>query len=293
MARVTGWVFGELKGKFGGLVASRNKYGAYIRALVTPVDPATVAQLAARSAFGNSSAQYHSLTPGQKAAWTGFGATAYQPAHPKSDAYSGFNAFVGMRNSVTNALRLLTIPVMTTVVGSTALTESFTSFTPTQTPPSGPLIGDIVGDDGNYTQSLGAVTFNATTKAFTAQILNDAPAGQNITNMEDSNGNPYGIGFYMSRAFTQEGMFVENPEETCLGVVPSAEFTGMSDDVSGGYNVAFTSSIDPNDKQNYPVFGQVVQITARLISSYGAYLPLGSSQATVAGTPPPPPPPIP
>jgi len=57
------------RGKIGGQVASKNAGGAYMKNKVTPSNPQTAAQTAARALFGTISAGWSSLTAAQIAAW--------------------------------------------------------------------------------------------------------------------------------------------------------------------------------------------------------------------------------
>ncbi len=56
-------------GKLGGHVASRNRSGAYLRTKVTPVNPNTPAQQAARVLLTTLSQQWRTLTQSQIEAW--------------------------------------------------------------------------------------------------------------------------------------------------------------------------------------------------------------------------------
>jgi hypothetical protein len=44
-----GQIISEARGKLGGLVASKNTYGNYMRNKVTPANPQTTEQVAARN----------------------------------------------------------------------------------------------------------------------------------------------------------------------------------------------------------------------------------------------------
>lgn len=59
------------RGKIGGQIASKNGAGAYMKNKVTPSNPQTPAQTAARALFGSISAGWSALTASQIAAWNG------------------------------------------------------------------------------------------------------------------------------------------------------------------------------------------------------------------------------
>jgi len=56
-------------GKAGGHVAARNRFGSYIRTLVTPINPKTKDQQLVRSRFTSLSQAWRSLTAAQRLAW--------------------------------------------------------------------------------------------------------------------------------------------------------------------------------------------------------------------------------
>jgi hypothetical protein len=59
----------EKRGAEGGVVYSRNRFGAYTRARVSPVQPRTDYQLDIRAKLQTVSAAWRDLTAAQKAAW--------------------------------------------------------------------------------------------------------------------------------------------------------------------------------------------------------------------------------
>ena len=61
----------EMRNKLNGSVFARNRGGAYLRTKVTPVNPQSVAQVAARSLLTSFSQSWRSLTEEQRLAWNG------------------------------------------------------------------------------------------------------------------------------------------------------------------------------------------------------------------------------
>jgi len=57
------------RNKIGGHVASKNKFGAYLRTKVTPANPRTTAQIAERSRLAYFAASFKGLNSEQIAAW--------------------------------------------------------------------------------------------------------------------------------------------------------------------------------------------------------------------------------
>ena len=59
----------EMRNKLNGSVFARNRGGAYLRTKVTPTNPQTAAQVAARSLLTTFSQMWRTLTPAQHLAW--------------------------------------------------------------------------------------------------------------------------------------------------------------------------------------------------------------------------------
>jgi len=62
-------IIAEARGKIGGTVFSRNTFGAYIRAKVTPVNPATTSQVLIRNQFTSISQSWRGLTQAERDSW--------------------------------------------------------------------------------------------------------------------------------------------------------------------------------------------------------------------------------
>lgn len=92
----------NMSGKLGGMVASRNRFGSYMRELVIPVNPASPFQQDVRSSLASLVARWTEvLTPAQRASWD-----SYALAVPKSEGgtqitLTGHNWFLAV-----NQLRL-------------------------------------------------------------------------------------------------------------------------------------------------------------------------------------------
>lgn len=93
-----------MRNKLNGSVASKNRYGSYLRNKVTPVNPQTAYQQAARQQLGAFSSQYRGLTPAQRNSWIN-GAQNY----PFTDIFgdvrylSGQTLFVKLNTNLVNA----------------------------------------------------------------------------------------------------------------------------------------------------------------------------------------------
>lgn len=65
---------GEFSGAAGGIVASRNKGGAYLRRRAVPTNPNTALQQARRSGLAAAAINWGNLTDAQRSAWAAYAA---------------------------------------------------------------------------------------------------------------------------------------------------------------------------------------------------------------------------
>lgn len=61
----------DMRGKLNGSVASKNRYGSYLRNKITPSNPQTAAQVAQRSLLAKFASLWRGLTEAQREAWNG------------------------------------------------------------------------------------------------------------------------------------------------------------------------------------------------------------------------------
>ena len=91
------------RGKIGGHVASKNRYGAYLRTKVTPTNPGSTAQVTVRNRLSALSTAWRALTPAQRAAWN-----AAVGDYSRTDIFgdirnpSGFNLHQRLNNNLVN-----------------------------------------------------------------------------------------------------------------------------------------------------------------------------------------------
>lgn len=207
MARILGFQYGEMRGKLGGNVFSRNKAGAYVRAKVTPVNPQTVRQQTARYRFGNMSILYQSLSNMAKDCWQTFASTHFNPLKGNNTGiYTGGNAFVALRQSAAQGNDYSNINEITSDGTATTLTQL--NYNATTEPPSAPTSATIIDsnavaqrievdtivirEDGSYDFNIKFPDASPTSTATFSAFLN----------AEEQN---FGIGIYISNNLKFEG----------------------------------------------------------------------------------------
>lgn len=113
MAKILlGSSIGDMRGKQGGTVYSRNRYGNYTRNKTIPVNPNTVKQSAVRNNLGAISSGWRSLTEADRNAW-GALATGLAPTNifGQTFNYTPFNVYMkGNQSLISAGLPTLTSP---------------------------------------------------------------------------------------------------------------------------------------------------------------------------------------
>jgi hypothetical protein len=91
MAKIlTTAIVADIRNKLNGSVFSKNRYGAYVRTKVTPVNPQTTYQAAARNSLATWSQAWRSLTEAQRQAWI-----AAAASFPFTDIYGNTKILSG------------------------------------------------------------------------------------------------------------------------------------------------------------------------------------------------------
>lgn len=122
-------LIGQLSRSLGSTTASHNRYGAYLRGRIVPVNPNTPAQQAQRDAMLDFSQSWRNLTAAQRAGWAALGA-----AMSKTDSLGQPYSLTGLQayTSVNRNLRF-TGQTELTAAPALAIPIAITSITPTAT----------------------------------------------------------------------------------------------------------------------------------------------------------------
>ncbi len=128
-----GMMMTEASGKLGGHVAAKNRGGAYVRTKVTPSNPRTVNQLAARNRVTNNAQGWRGLTQTQRTAWNN-AVSNFKSTDIFGDIRnpSGINLYVKLNSNLSEAGQsLLTVPPLPgAVTGPATLTLTAAAGTP-------------------------------------------------------------------------------------------------------------------------------------------------------------------
>lgn len=279
MARFLG-ILGDLSGKLGGSVFSRNKAGAYARSWVKPTNANTEAQVRARASFAASISAWHALTDLEKAQWNDFAATRFKPKETTAGvAYSGVNAFTSLRNFVNNANYLVRDATLSNG-------GSFTpgSFNLVNVPPSGTFSGNATLTKSGSTLACPLILTGGAFKndgSFTAQLnlavpITPGPSGDTLDFTDPSSGEEFGIQAYISSSLVQGNQAVNNKFLQSLGAVaPIGAITGLTGAMSA-ISINVTNSLPGlGDAKLWPNVGDYVKMSVFAISATGRTMPLG------------------
>lgn len=118
MAIIYGNPLGEIRGKLGGTIYSRNRFGAVARSYKKPIQPNSNAQIQQRARLGNMSALFKNLTELQRRQWEEWARTKYIPRHKINNGqYGAHSAFVGV-NSLIQQMNSNIRPISATADGT-------------------------------------------------------------------------------------------------------------------------------------------------------------------------------
>jgi hypothetical protein len=117
-------------GSYQGLTSSRNRFGQYVRARATPVNPNSVQQGIVRSRLTLNAAAWRGLTANQRASWTSLGSQMVRTdALGQSYSLTGFQAYCSVNNNnlACGNAAVSTAPVLGTPSGLATSTITLTS----------------------------------------------------------------------------------------------------------------------------------------------------------------------
>jgi hypothetical protein len=97
MAEITSNLLGQLSGRVGSLIFSKNGSGQYVKGYVVGTDAKSLAQISSRNRFSVMASHWRLLSQAQKNSWKVYARTLFVSKHPKPSAvYSGYESFVSL-----------------------------------------------------------------------------------------------------------------------------------------------------------------------------------------------------
>ena len=258
MALIRGSMWGDLSGRVGGVVFSRNGIGKIVRQYVKGIDAHSVTQVNNRGLFSNVQGLWRSLSMSNRLSWGTFANSIYVPKHGRvAPKYTGTNAFMGINNYL-SLLVSHDYDAFVTFPSSTYNSFPFSSMI--TSPPAFPFSGNGQTWDGvplvlsikdftlampsgvcSLSVSLGGVeqayaplfktpTYNLPF-GFAVYISDPLSAGQTTT----ANKEAYLIGSIKNVVFTSWGVLEDNVQFSWT--VPSSYFTNCKKTFLTGTNI--------------------------------------------------------
>lgn len=94
----------EMRGKEGGVIYSRNAYGSYVKAKVSPVNPQTSHQTTQRGLMGALAQAWSGLSAAEKAGWNNLGEQVTRVnVFGDTTYYTGFSLFMRLNRNLSVA----------------------------------------------------------------------------------------------------------------------------------------------------------------------------------------------
>ena len=292
MARVNQNPFGELRGKVGNNVFSRNRYGAIVRAYTVPSQPNSVAQIEQRTRLGNVSAGFKNLTSNQLRTWEQYAQHSYVPRrktnrgnYTSHSAYVGVNSFLAQINSSLSPITMLkdavAVPggdITQTAVTSPQLNAPLNQITTSFNNDWGPL----PDSDPIFANFL---NFNSD---FSNSIVLTVPPGQRIKPIAETpkfeGSNYFNFLIMCSTPSTRQASRPKNFEAFTV-----CSTGNLAVDLGSSSAESLTINFPPNPNMmkysKAPVAGQWVTLTIYIYNEFGAYQRLTTERWQVTGTP--------
>lgn len=282
MARVLGNPFGDLRGKLGGAVFSRNKSGAIVRVYTKNTDRKSDSQVDRRSRFGNVASLWASIPGSVKSNWNQYAESGFAPKRGKKPgSYTGFSAFVSIEANKAN-FGINMSPLSMLVPDLASVTQS-SSFEP---------IGHVP------TKSLTGGVYDATTEAYikftnsqccfrnadtvgVKVFLESETTTNNHLFTNASNDNPFSFVVFASEVLSYEGASVKNPFRY---MVANGIFTTPVTGWSATDNIEFDMAIADSwyKNTNKPTTADMLLLTLCIFDASGQISVVGQNYSLVA-----------
>ena len=259
MAIIKGSLIGELSGKLGGQVFSRNRSGAYIRQYVIPVNPNTVAQQNARSRFSSAAGGYHTLSDTQKAHWQEYANSIFSPLdEPNNGQFTGFNAWTSLNNVCLQANTINSTITLASDTGGITITEQ-EPYQVTAQPPHYAAQGVFQMENTNpvyagveiVNSTLSANNFagNVTLQFNTNFTLNNnpLPSGNSLAALFDGR-NFFGLSIFISEGVQQQHNYTKKKLINIANTKVIKELSGPGTTGLTSLTLSWQSSIQ---RENY------------------------------------------
>lgn len=284
MALIVANPFGEIKGKLGGIVFTKNKAGQIARVYSANSKASSPAQKANRITFAQVSKAWRNLDVAEGQAWETYAQYVYSPLGKTNHGqYSGYNSFMAAQGAAINSNRWLCscVGVMDGALGSLGFTQRpFPAF----------KLPDEVSVQANLHDT------NLPAKALSMPVCSLSHLGVLSCRIQwiptvltglagvffnDANALDYGFSFYMSDVMPSMKAKVKKPYKQLICSTGFMNVTTPNLNGSHYIDWLFTASPNMYDSIGYPSTGHIVQISCCVISRLGSQALVGSKLVTI------------
>ena len=285
MAKVINSYIGQLSGKLGGMVFSRNAGGAYVRANVKGTNPQTISQVQARNAFASVATLFRGLSSAEKSQWQEFADNYYSPrGGGNTGQFSAYNAFIALRSTVQQTIRYALSDYIAVNGSEPAGGKTQVPFTPMpETPVATTLLPALatVGGDSALLSVTSAELFTDGHVRVELQVGDGT--GVDLVNNQDINGNVIGYAVYYSNGNPSDNMAYANPEANCAGYFEPWLFDVPGTDALGVQTYTFDvlSGLSIGRFKRFPLINEYVLISVYAMNKYGMMTLIGSVESQV------------
>jgi hypothetical protein len=284
MARVIANPFGEMRGKFAGMVFSRNASGQMIRAYVIPANANSNAQVQSRAKFRAASQAYKNLTKSQKSDWDTFAKLGFTPQTKINiGQYTAAQAFTAIRTGAINA-QAKTFAGTWMLDGTTTIAEVCSVFDSVEDAPIQSVTPEIKQNaNPPATMELSGITVTqAGVVEFQIDFIGVPVGGLDADNFVDSNDIKFSFGAYLSDVVSSEGNRPRNDLFQSLGNPCINTFAGVTLDSGEFVTVTWDFSTLITGFKSWPGVGKIAKLTVFVIGKSGTMAKLGDGYVTIS-----------
>lgn len=282
MATIKGQMFGDIKGKIGGMVLTRSKSGKMIRARVQPTDAKSPAQVFTRTLFSQSMSLWNSLTLVVKRQWNSYASSIFRSkSKKKGSTPSGSNAFA----SANFALNIANGHMRTSVFSPSSISSTFATIASSIVTPALKKFSSFLTNTAAalIPIQLVSATLAVGTGAFTAlfSFPNGAPgAGTVFKNAVGDDA--FSISYYLTRS--EPASYVGQVLKGSYligntGLISTS--TGLDALTSFSLNMTIPTSYFASLKNVFSA-GSQAYVTAFAVSSKGQFAKIGTAICTIS-----------
>jgi len=279
--------FGEnFSGSLGGITASKNKGGQYLKAKPIPTNPKTIAQVKARAFFSSASGGFRARNALEFAQWNEFAINLYIPKNAKAGSVpTGFQAYTALNNQIFNAFNRLRTFVLQVDNIDPIGGNTFAVFGPSTNFPPTTAVVPQMSDTGDIELAMIPIAAEVDIEGkcrFEWQL----GTGVSISIDEVAFPSNEGMAFamFMSDGNSAKGRSHRSVERYLLGYFENPILTAPADYSSfSTLRINATDTLDISEFNTFPLVGEWVIITLYAVGKNGNMVKVGALEVQMSG----------